>query len=105
MADGALVRTHWLEVFRGLVGEEPGGLRGVAWVVDLLGAGRGAVAAEVLPLQAVGEEDPNGSAAVAAHGDGVLVFEVSPTGGAAAVNAISNACGSIMLKNASAASI
>ena len=43
-------------------------------VVDVLGAGRGGVAAEVLPAQAVGEEDPDGGAAVAADREGLLVL-------------------------------
>jgi hypothetical protein len=33
----------------------------VAGVVDLLGAGRGGVTAEVLPAQVVGEEDADGA--------------------------------------------
>src|SRR5580658_5908125 len=62
----------WLEFFRVLAGE-PGDFCGMAGVVDLLGAGGGGVAVEVLPLGAVGEEDRDRGAALAAHGEGFLV--------------------------------
>jgi hypothetical protein len=53
-----------------LAGKEPGGLCGMAGMVDLLGAGGGGVTAEVLPAQAVGEEDRDRGAALAAHREG-----------------------------------
>jgi hypothetical protein len=45
----------------------------MAGVVDLRDAGRGGVAAEVLPAQALGEEDPDRGAAVAADREGLLI--------------------------------
>lgn len=63
-----------LRLFGVVVGEVPGDLGLVAGVVDLLGAGGGAVAAEVLPFQAVAEEDPDLAGAPAADRDRLLVF-------------------------------
>ena len=74
VADGALADACWLEVFGVLAGKEPGDLCGMAGVVDLLGAGRGAVTAEVLPRHAMGEEDPDRGAAFAAYREGLLVL-------------------------------
>src|SRR3984957_8628250 len=74
-------RSRWLEVFRVLVGEDPGDLGGVAWVVGLLGAGRGAVTAEVLPVQAPVGEDGDQGAALAAQGDGLCVLGLVGGGG------------------------
>ena len=49
----------WLPFFGVLAGKQPGDFCRVAGVVDLLVAGCGGGAAEVLPAQAVGEEDPD----------------------------------------------
>jgi hypothetical protein len=86
----------------------------MARVVNLLVPGRDAVAAEMLPPRAMGEEDPDRGPAFAAHRDGLLILwgrgalrcpGISPSREMAAVNAISNASGSITLKNASADAI
>src|SRR5450756_2829423 len=71
---GRCAGTCRLELVRVLVGGDPGDRGGMTWVVDLLGAGRDAVASEVLPLQAAAEEDPDQAAASAAQRDGVLVL-------------------------------
>jgi hypothetical protein len=68
------VETRRLELLRSLVCEDPGDLRGVAGVVDLLGTGGGAVAAEVAPLQSVVGEDADYGAALTAYRDGLFVF-------------------------------
>jgi hypothetical protein len=78
---GALRGRAGLELFRALVGEDPGDLRGVAGVVGLLGAGRDAVAAEVAPLQAAVREDADHGAAPAAQGSGLFVFQGLVAGG------------------------
>jgi hypothetical protein len=69
---------HWpdacrLRLFGVLAGKEPGDLCLMAGVVDLRDAGRGGVAAEVLPAQALGEEYPDPGAAVAADREGLLI--------------------------------
>ena len=67
-------KACWLELFRFLAGKKPGDFCAMAWVVDLLGAGCDAVTAEVLPLQAMGQEDPDKGAACATHRDRLLVL-------------------------------
>ena len=59
---------------RFLAGQAPGDLNRVAGVVDLLGADRGPVAVEVLPVQAAVEEDPDLAVAPAAYWDRLLVL-------------------------------
>ena len=48
----------------------------MARLVDLLGTGGGAIAAEVLPAQALVGEDADQAAAFAAHRDGLVVVAV-----------------------------
>jgi len=70
-----------LEIFRAVFGEDPGDLRGVAGVVGLLGAGDGAVAAEMTPAQAAVGEDADHGAAPQAHRHGLFVFPGLVVGG------------------------
>jgi hypothetical protein len=77
----------------------------MAGVVDLLAGGRVVVTAEVRSPPPWAREDPDRRTEVAADRERLLVLGISPTGGVAAVSAISNASGSIMPKNASADSM
>ncbi len=102
-ADGAPGQAFRLCRFRVLAGQVPGDLGGVAGVVDLLGAGRGPVAGEVLPVRAVVEEDPHLATAPAAHRDrfvpgGFVPWRRAPVARSATSIAISNISGSIMLR-------
>src|SRR5580693_4770148 len=71
---GHWAEACWLELFRVLAGKEPGDFCLVAGVVGLVVAGRGGVAVEVLPAQALGEEDADRGAAAAADREGLLVL-------------------------------
>jgi hypothetical protein len=73
----------------------------VARLVDLLGTGGGASAAEVLPVQAMVGEDADQAAAFTAHRDGLIVAGSEAMG--TAVNAVSTASGSSTFDRARAA--
>ena len=66
--------TGRLELFCCLVKEIPGNLGSMAGVIGLVGAGGGGVASEVAPIQDDFGEDADRGAALAAEGDGLVVF-------------------------------
>jgi uncharacterized protein (DUF433 family) len=62
-----------LDGFRVLVGEEPENFGEMARVVGVLGAGCGGVAGEVLPVEVLVGEDADRAAALAAHGEWLVL--------------------------------